>query len=92
MNAFELIALIGFGIFVYVMMRAKHFSSMSNGTPEVDRSGRERELEREVEDLRERIHVLERIATDKGAVLAQQIEDLRGVPTAATQFEAEERR
>ena len=79
MNAFELIALIGFGIFVYVMMRAKHFSSMSNGTPEVDRSGRERELEREVEDLRERIHVLERIATEdtESKRLSAEIERLR---------------
>jgi len=79
MNAFELIALIGFGIFVYVMMRAKHFSSMSNGTPEVDRSGRERELEREVEDLRERIHVLERIATEdtESKRLSAEIESLR---------------
>jgi len=79
MNAFELIALIGFGIFVYVIMRAKHFSSMSNGTPEVDRSGRERELEREVEDLRERIHVLERIATEdtESKRLSAEIESLR---------------
>jgi len=45
-----------------------------------------------IERLEQRVRVLERIATDKGADLAQQIEDLRGVPTATTQFEAEERR
>ena len=79
MNAFELIALIGFGIIVYVMMRAKHFSNMSNGTAEVDRSGREAELEREVDDLRERIHVLERIATEdtESKRLSAEIERLR---------------
>lgn len=42
-------------------------------------SPRERELQREVEDLRERIHVLERIATDgrKPQALADEIERLR---------------
>lgn len=45
-----------------------------------------------IERLEARVRVLERIATDKGADLAQQIEDLRGVPTAATQFETEDRR
>lgn len=43
-------------------------------------SPREIELQREVEDLRERIHVLERIATDgrRSKALADEIEDLRG--------------
>ncbi|MDE2436082.1 MAG: hypothetical protein KGM49_07480 [Sphingomonadales bacterium] len=42
-------------------------------------SQRERELQREVEDLRERIHVLERIATDgrRPQALADEIERLR---------------
>ena len=42
-------------------------------------SPREVELQREVEDLRERIHVLERIATDehKPQRLAAEIESLR---------------
>lgn len=42
-------------------------------------SPRELELQREVEDLRERIHVLERIATDehKPQRLAAEIESLR---------------
>lgn len=42
-------------------------------------SPREAELQREVEDLRERIHVLERIATDgRGTrALADEIESLR---------------
>lgn len=42
-------------------------------------SPREQELQREVEDLRTRIHVLERIATDgrKPQALAEEIERLR---------------
>lgn len=43
-------------------------------------SPREIELKREVEDLRERVHVLERIATDgrETRALADEIESLRG--------------
>lgn len=43
-------------------------------------SPRERELQREVEQLRERVHVLERIATDgrQTRELADEIESLRG--------------
>jgi hypothetical protein len=43
-------------------------------------SPRELELQREVEDLRERIHVLERIATDGRSTraLSDEIESLRG--------------
>jgi hypothetical protein len=44
-----------------------------------------------VEQLEARVRVLERIATDKGADLAHQIEDLRGMPTATAQLQAEER-
>ena len=44
-----------------------------------------------VEQLEARVRVLERIATDKGADLAQQIEDLRVAPVAAAQFDTEER-
>ena len=44
-----------------------------------------------VEQLEARVRVLERIATDKGADLAQQIEGLRGPPQAAVQFRTEER-
>ena len=44
-----------------------------------------------VEQLEARVRVLERIATDKGADLAQQIDDLRGLPQATSQFKTEER-
>ena len=44
-----------------------------------------------IERLEQRVRVLERIATDKGADLAQQIEDLRteAVPAARLRVEAE---
>lgn len=47
--------------------------------PGMPGSARESELQREVEQLRERIHVLERIATDgrKPHALAAEIESLR---------------
>ena len=44
-----------------------------------------------IDKLEARVRVLERIATSKGADLAQQIEDLRGPPLAASQFRTEER-
>ena len=44
-----------------------------------------------VEKLEARVRVLERIATDKGADLAVQIEELRDAPVADLQFETKER-
>tara|TARA_E500000305_G_C3987443_1_gene220137 strand:+ start:744 stop:989 length:246 start_codon:yes stop_codon:yes gene_type:complete len=53
--------------------RRDHYTETFEG------SARERELEAEIEQLRERVKVLERIATeDRGAkALAEKIEDLR---------------
>lgn len=48
----------------------------SRGDP-VTHTPRERELEDEVEKLRNRIHVLERIATDPAKRTAEEIEQLR---------------
>ena len=42
-----------------------------------------------VEQLEARVRVLERIATDKGADLAQQIEDLRTEPVPTARLRAE---
>ena len=54
-------------------------SGEGRGTPSEmqDRSARERELEHEVEALRERVKVLERIATDPARRTAEEIEKLR---------------
>lgn len=53
---------------------------MDGPAPDALAHQREAELQREVEDLRERIKVLERIATDGrgAAALANEIESLRG--------------
>ena len=53
---------------------------MDDLAPDALAHQREAELQREVEDLRERIKVLERIATDgrSTAALANEIESLRG--------------
>jgi len=62
---------------------AKHRSRSSQGEPRdparLVSSERETELLREIEDLRERVRVLERIATDgrSTAALANEIENLR---------------
>lgn len=47
--------------------------------PLMDHTAREHELEREVEDMRQRIAVLERIATDerRGKELAREIDALK---------------
>lgn len=47
--------------------------------PDYDHTARERELEREIEEMRKRIAVLERIATEerRGSDLAREIESLR---------------
>ena len=42
-----------------------------------------------IQQLEQRVRVLERIATDKGADLAQQIEDLRDAPAALARPERE---
>ena len=65
------------------VMKSKHnaragYATDDEGNP-VGNPRRELELQREVEELRERVKVLERIATDGGDTkrLAQEIEKLR---------------
>lgn len=48
----------------------------NRGNP-INASRREEELQREVEELRERVKVLERIATDPARRTAEEIEKLR---------------
>jgi hypothetical protein len=51
---------------------------LGNEIPIERRPGEDEARQREVEELRERVRVLERIATDKRVQLADAIEDLRG--------------
>ncbi|MFM5895693.1 MAG: hypothetical protein ACKOQM_14855 [Novosphingobium sp.] len=58
---------------------AAHLQEVQSHLPTAQTTAREKELQKEVEDLRERIHVLERIATDGRHTnnLAAEIESLR---------------
>ena len=68
------------------MVRSRHrISKRSEDQGMVEQSAREKALQNEVEDLRERIKVLERIATDGNSLdavetkrIAAEIEALRG--------------
>jgi hypothetical protein len=69
---------------IYSGWRSKHLAQLGayedeNGSIKRFDSAREKELEREVEELRERIKVLERIATDgrDTRLLSDEIEKLR---------------
>ena len=84
MNPFEfvlVIVLVGMG---YSMWKTKHLAKLGayedkKGAIQKLDTGREAELEREVQDLRERVKVLERIATDgrETRLLSDEIEKLR---------------
>lgn len=66
-----------FAIACITWLRVQKYRALGSGRP--DRTAREHELEREVEEMRKRIAVLERIATDerRGQDLAREIESLR---------------
>ncbi|MEO5707188.1 MAG: hypothetical protein ABIT10_06395 [Alteraurantiacibacter sp.] len=84
MNFFTFMLLIVIAGLVYDLMRQRnlartgHFEDGSGQLQKLDEA-RERELQREVEELRERIKVLERIATDGNdtRALSAEIERLR---------------
>lgn len=87
-TAIVIVAIIVSGIVKLARIRAGtdhlHGRKRGRGAPQAlldpaQPSAREAELQKEVEDLRERIHVLERIATDehKPQRLAAEIESLR---------------
>jgi hypothetical protein len=58
----------------YLAFKERQFALTADSTAE-----KAAQYASHVEKLEARVRVLERIATDKGAELAQQIEDLRGV-------------
>jgi hypothetical protein len=81
MNAFEFVIAILFLVFAFSIIRHRlgiPVRSMREmrGDPPVDNSVNER-LTAQVQQLQERIRVLERIVTDRGAETAAQIEALR---------------
>jgi uncharacterized protein YlxW (UPF0749 family) len=77
MNPFEMVVLIVAIVMITSVMRARY----SHRHRQVEDDPAERvetlRLKDEVKQLKERIHVLERIATDKESTLSRQIEELR---------------
>lgn len=73
------VVLFAIACFTWLRAQKQRGGKLSFGGDGEDHSQREHELEAEVESLRKRIAVLERIATDdkRGSDLARQIEALR---------------
>ncbi len=85
MNPFEFVLVIILAGMGYNMWRMKHYADRGLSPDKhtrivsAEKTPREAELQREVEDLRERLHVLERIATEDRETrrLSAEIESLR---------------
>jgi hypothetical protein len=84
MNLWEFILIISVAGMIFSAWRSKHLAKLGafeddNGKIHQINSGREAELEREVQELRERVKVLERIATDgrETRLLSDEIDKLR---------------
>lgn len=79
MNPFEMVAIIVVAVMIASVLRAKYSSRHHNGGGEVSAEERAEtlRLREEVKELKERIHVLERITVEKENTLARQIEELR---------------
>lgn len=75
MNPFEMVVLIVAIVMIASVMRAKMAHRTADTDPQ-ERSENAR-LREEVKELKERIHVLERIATDRENSLAREIDELR---------------
>ena len=78
MNPFEMVVIIVAIVMFASVVRAKYSHRHRR---EIDSDPAEKvetlRLKDEVKQLKERIHVLERIATDKESTLSRQIEELR---------------
>ena len=78
MNPFEMVAIIVVAVMIASVLRAK-YSHRRSGSGETSPEERVENLRlrEEVKELKERLHVLERIATDRENTLARQIDELR---------------
>ena len=74
MNPFEMVAIIVVAVMIASVLRAKYGRSREREPAEHAENLRLRD---EVKELKERLHVLERIATDRENSLAREIEELR---------------
>jgi hypothetical protein len=78
-NPFEMVAIIVVAVMVASVLRAKYGHRHRNEGTGVSAEERAEtlRLRDEVKQLKERIHVLERIAVEKEDTLSRQIEELR---------------
>jgi uncharacterized protein YlxW (UPF0749 family) len=76
MNPFEMVAIIVVAVMIASVLRAKYGG---RGARDVDprEHAENLRLREEVKELKERIHVLERLATDRENSLSREIEELR---------------
>jgi hypothetical protein len=80
MNPFEFVIAVLFMVFAFTIIRHKlgiPIRSMSEMRGEPENSKENARLRHQVKQLHDRIHVLERIVTDRGVETAAQIEALR---------------
>ncbi|HVM37932.1 MAG TPA: hypothetical protein VM265_06060 [Sphingomicrobium sp.] len=75
MNPFEMVVLIVAIVMIATVVKSRHRSRHVSDDPQ-ERAETLR-LREEVKQLKERLHVLERIATDRENTLAREIEELR---------------
>lgn len=75
MNPFEMVVLIVAIVMIASVMRAKMTHRPAEDDPQ--ERAENRRLREEVKELKERLHVLERIATDRENSLAREIDELR---------------
>ncbi len=80
MNPFEMVVLIVAIVMIAGVFRSRHGSSRRRGRSRDDEAIEPAEtlrLREEVKMLKERLHVLERITTEKESSLSREIEELR---------------
>ena len=78
MNPFEMVAVIVVAVMMASVFRARFGHRRNRGEGEtVEERAETLRLREEVKALKDRIHVLERIAVEKEDTLSRQIDDLR---------------
>jgi hypothetical protein len=78
-NPFEMVAIIVVAVMIASVLRAKYSHRHRDGGHEVSAEERAEtlRLREEVKQLKDRLHVLERITVEKENTLSRQIEELR---------------
>ena len=79
MNPFEMVAIIVVSVMIATVLKAKYSHRHRSDGDQMSNAERAEtlRLRDEVKQLKERLHVLERIAVEKEDTLSRQIEELR---------------